>query len=147
MRSVGRDNVRVQYDAYHMQRMEGNLMPTIAEHLDLIGHIQIADSPGRGEPGTGEIDYEYLLPKIDELGYAGWVGLEYKPTRADGRVAGLDGDGCMIGFIGLGVMGEPMARNLVAAGFDVAVYNRTPKSVDGRLDRRLRCARPRTPTS
>jgi hydroxypyruvate isomerase len=81
VRSTGRDNVRVQYDAYHMQRMEGNLLPTIAEHLDLIGHIQIADAPGRGEPGTGEIDYAYLLPKLDELGYDGWVGLEYKPTR------------------------------------------------------------------
>jgi hydroxypyruvate isomerase len=82
VRSTGRANVRLQYDAYHMQRMEGNLLPTIAEHLDLIGHIQIADAPGRGEPGTGEIDYEYLLPKLDELGYDGWVGLEYKPTRA-----------------------------------------------------------------
>jgi len=82
VRSTGRDNVRLQYDAYHMQRMEGNLLPTIAEHLDLIAHIQIADAPGRGEPGTGEIDYSYLLPKIDELGYTGWVGLEYKPTRA-----------------------------------------------------------------
>src|SRR3954471_7029184 len=82
VRSVGRPNVALQYDAYHMQRMEGNLLPTIAEHLDLIGHIQIADAPGRGEPGTGEIDYGYLLPKIDELGYDGWVGLEYKPTRA-----------------------------------------------------------------
>jgi hydroxypyruvate isomerase len=82
IRSVGRDNVRLQYDAYHMQRMEGNLTATIAEHLELIGHIQIADSPGRGEPGTGEIDYEYVLRRIDELGYAGWVGLEYKPTRS-----------------------------------------------------------------
>ena len=82
VRSTGCPNVRVQYDAYHMQRMEGNLLPTIAEHLDLIAHIQIADAPGRGEPGTGEIDYDYLLPKLDELGYTGWVGLEYKPTRA-----------------------------------------------------------------
>jgi hydroxypyruvate isomerase len=82
VRSTGCPNVRVQYDAYHMQRMEGNLLPTIAEHLDLIAHIQIADAPGRGEPGTGEIDYGYLLPRIDELGYDGWVGLEYKPTRA-----------------------------------------------------------------
>jgi hydroxypyruvate isomerase len=81
IRSVGRDNVRLQYDAYHMQRMEGNLTATIAEHLDLIGHIQIADSPGRGEPGTGEIDYGYVLRRIDELGYTGWIGLEYKPTR------------------------------------------------------------------
>jgi hydroxypyruvate isomerase len=81
VRSTGCPNVRVQYDAYHMQRMEGNLLPTIAEHLDLIGHIQIADAPGRGEPGTGEIDFDYLLGKIDELGYDGWVGAEYKPTR------------------------------------------------------------------
>jgi hydroxypyruvate isomerase len=48
---------------------------------DVLAHVQIADAPGRGEPGTGEIDYAYLLPKIDELGYDGWVGLEYKPTR------------------------------------------------------------------
>ena len=58
---VNRSNLKYQYDIYHMQRMEGNLLPTIAEHLDLIGHIQIADAPGRGEPGTGEIDYAYLL--------------------------------------------------------------------------------------
>jgi hydroxypyruvate isomerase len=81
IRSVGRDNVRLQYDAYHMQRMEGNLTATIAEHIDLIGHIQIADSPGRGEPGTGEIDYGYVLRRIEELGYDRWVGLEYRPTR------------------------------------------------------------------
>ena len=81
VRSVERPNVRLQYDAYHMQRTEGNLTPTIAEHLDLIGHIQIADAPGRGEPGTGEINFDYLLRRIDELGYDGWVGLEYRPTR------------------------------------------------------------------
>jgi hydroxypyruvate isomerase len=81
IRSVGRDNVRLQYDAYHMQRMEGNLTATIAEHIEQIGHIQIADSPGRGEPGTGEIEYGYVLRRIEELGYDGWIGLEYKPTR------------------------------------------------------------------
>lgn len=81
VRSVGRPNVRIQYDAYHMQRTEGNLTPTIEEHLDLIGHIQIADAPGRGEPGTGEINYPYVLRRIEELGYDGWIGLEYKPTR------------------------------------------------------------------
>jgi hydroxypyruvate isomerase len=82
IRATGRENVRLQYDAYHMQRMEGNLTATIAEHIDLIGHIQIADSPGRGEPGTGEIAYDYVLRRIEELGYAGWVGLEYRPTRS-----------------------------------------------------------------
>jgi hydroxypyruvate isomerase len=81
--AVDRPNVRVQYDAYHMQRMEGNLAATIKRHLDSIAHIQIADSPGRGEPGTGEIAYDWLLGWIDSLGYAGFVGLEYKPSEGD----------------------------------------------------------------
>lgn len=80
VRSVGRPNVKLQYDAYQMQRMEGNLAATISSHLELIGHIQIADSPGRGEPGTGEINFSYLFRLIDELGYAGYVGLEYRPS-------------------------------------------------------------------
>jgi hydroxypyruvate isomerase len=76
---VARENVKLQYDAYHMQRMEGNLVPTIREHVDRIGHIQIADAPDRGEPGTGEIDYGFVLRAIDGLGYDGFVGLEYRP--------------------------------------------------------------------
>lgn len=80
VRSVGRPNVKLQYDVYHMQRMEGNLAATIRAHLPEIGHIQIADSPGRGEPGTGEISFDYLLPLIGELGYEGFVGLEYRPS-------------------------------------------------------------------
>ena len=79
---VERPNVRLQYDAYHMQRMEGNLVATIAEHADRIAHIQIADSPGRGEPGTGEINYPFVLDSIEALGYDGWIGLEYNPTTA-----------------------------------------------------------------
>jgi hydroxypyruvate isomerase len=81
--SVGRDNVRLQYDAYHMQRMEGDLTATIERHLDEIAHVQIADSPGRGEPGTGEINFDYVLRRLDELGYEGHVGLEYKPSAGD----------------------------------------------------------------
>ncbi|MEA2320997.1 MAG: hydroxypyruvate isomerase [Solirubrobacteraceae bacterium] len=77
---VDRPNVRLQYDAYHMQRMEGNLVATITEFATRIGHIQIADSPGRGEPGTGEIAYGFVLRAIEALGYDGWVGLEYAPT-------------------------------------------------------------------
>jgi hydroxypyruvate isomerase len=73
-------NVRLQYDAYHMQRMEGNLVATLTEFAPRIAHIQIADSPGRGEPGTGEINYPFVLDAIDALGYEGWVGLEYNPT-------------------------------------------------------------------
>jgi hydroxypyruvate isomerase len=81
IRSVGRTNVKLQYDAYHMQRMEGNLAATLEEHLADIAHVQIADSPGRGEPGTGEINFDFLLPHLDELGYGGFVGLEYRPSR------------------------------------------------------------------
>ena len=80
--AVGRPNVRIQWDAYHMQRMEGNLVATVTEFLPRIAHIQIADSPGRGEPGTGEINYPFVLDAIDGLGYDGWIGLEYNPTTA-----------------------------------------------------------------
>ena len=78
--TVDRANVRIQWDAYHMQRMEGNLVATVTEFLPRIGHIQIADSPGRGEPGTGEINFPFVLDAIEELGYEGWIGLEYNPT-------------------------------------------------------------------
>jgi hydroxypyruvate isomerase len=80
VRSVGRENVRLQYDAYHMQRMEGNLVATLREHVGLIGHVQITDSPDRGEPGTGEVRYAFVLSELERLGYGGYVGLEYNPT-------------------------------------------------------------------
>jgi hydroxypyruvate isomerase len=73
-------NLFVQYDIYHMQIMEGDLAPTIEKHLKLIPHMQLADTPGRHEPGTGEINYDFLLPHIDKLGYEGWIGCEYKPA-------------------------------------------------------------------
>ena len=72
--------IAVQYDVYHMQIMEGDLAKTIERHLPQIGHIQIADPPLRHEPGTGEINYRYLLNHIDRLGYTGYIGLEYKPA-------------------------------------------------------------------
>jgi hydroxypyruvate isomerase len=78
--SVGKANVKVQHDFYHMQRMEGNLSVTLRRHIGEIGHVQVADSPGRGEPGTGEIHYPYVLGVLEELGYDGYVGLEYNPT-------------------------------------------------------------------
>ena len=84
---VGSDNVFLQYDIYHAQRMEGELANTIERHLARIAHIQLADNPGRNEPGTGEINYAWLLRHIDRLGYDGWIGCEYKPA-ADTR-AGL----------------------------------------------------------
>ena len=108
-------NVRLQYDAYHMQRMEGNLLPTIAEHLDLIGHIQIADAPGRGEPGTGEIDYGTCCRRSTSSATTAGSA-EYKPTRPPSRSLDWMVRCRVIGFIGLGVMGAPMARNLVRRG-------------------------------
>ncbi|CAA9447776.1 Hydroxypyruvate isomerase [uncultured Rubrobacteraceae bacterium] len=77
---VGLENVRIQHDFYHMQRMEGNLVANLREQFDHIGHVQIADSPGRGEPGTGEIHYPFVLAALEDLGYDGYVGLEYSPT-------------------------------------------------------------------
>jgi hydroxypyruvate isomerase len=80
IRDVGSDNLFVQYDIYHAQRMEGELGATIAKNLASIGHLQLADNPGRHEPGTGEINYGWLLGHIDRIGYQGWIGCEYKPA-------------------------------------------------------------------
>jgi hydroxypyruvate isomerase len=78
---VGADNAFLQYDIYHAQRMEGELANTIKKYFDRIGHIQIADNPGRNEPGTGEINYSFLFALLDSLGYDGYVGCEYKPLK------------------------------------------------------------------
>ncbi|MBA2618371.1 MAG: TIM barrel protein [Rubrobacter sp.] len=80
VKGVGRENVKIQHDLYHMQRMEGNLVATLRDNIEYIGHVQVADSPGRGEPGTGEIHYPYVLAELEGLGYDGYVGLEYNPT-------------------------------------------------------------------
>jgi len=77
---VGADNAFLQYDIYHAQRMEGELAATVQKHLARIAHIQIADNPGRNEPGTGEINYAFLFAHLDRIGYTGWVGCEYKPA-------------------------------------------------------------------
>ncbi len=77
---VGRENVKLQYDVYHMQRMEGNVVATLRDRIGSIGHIQVADSPDRGEPGSGELNYRYIFAALEELPYDGWVGLEYKPS-------------------------------------------------------------------
>jgi hydroxypyruvate isomerase len=77
---VGADNAYVQYDIYHAQRMEGELAATMEKHLPRIGHIQLADNPGRHEPGTGEINYPFLFAHLDRIGYDGWIGCEYKPA-------------------------------------------------------------------
>ena len=88
MDEVGSDNLFLQYDVYHMQRMEGELAANLKTHLPRIGHIQIADNPGRHEPGTGEINYSFLFTHIDQIGYDGWIACEYKPAAA--TTAGLD---------------------------------------------------------
>ena len=83
---VGSPNLMLQYDVYHMQIMEGDLTQTIQDNLDIIRHVQIADNPGRNEPGTGEINYPFLFDSLDRMGYEGWVGCEYRPltTTAEG---------------------------------------------------------------
>ena len=85
---VGADNAFVQYDIYHAQRMEGELAATMQKYLPRIGHIQLADNPGRNEPGTGEINYPFLFAHLDRIGYEGWIGCEYKPANT--TEAGLD---------------------------------------------------------
>jgi len=87
MDAVGSDNLRLQYDVYHMQIMEGDLARTVEENLARIAHIQIADNPGRHEPGSGEINYPFLFGFLDRIGYDGWIGCEYVP--AAGTEAGL----------------------------------------------------------
>ena len=87
LEAVDRTNVQIQYDIYHMQIMEGDLARNIEALLPKIGHIQLADNPGRNEPGTGEINYPWLLAHLDKIGYTDWIGCEYKP--AAGTVEGL----------------------------------------------------------
>ncbi len=78
--ACGKANIKLQYDIYHMQIMEGDLAPTIEKNLSSIGHIQLADNPGRHEPGTGEINYPFLFNFLDNIGYKGWIGCEYIPA-------------------------------------------------------------------
>lgn len=80
LEAVGHDNLYFQYDAYHMQIMEGDLCRTVERLLPKIPHIQIADNPGRHEPGTGEINYGHFFAHLDAIGYDGWVGCEYVPA-------------------------------------------------------------------
>ena len=84
---VGAANAFVQYDIYHAQRMEGELAATMEKLLPRIGHVQLADNPGRHEPGTGEINYPFLFAHLDRVGYSGWIGCEYKPAAS--TTAGL----------------------------------------------------------
>lgn len=77
--AAGAPNLKLQYDIFHMQIVEGDLAKTIERLLPRIGHMQLADVPDRHEPGTGEINFDFLLAHIDRLGYQGWMGCEYIP--------------------------------------------------------------------
>jgi hydroxypyruvate isomerase len=79
---VGGDNLFLQYDIYHAQRSQGELAETLRRNIKRIAHVQIADNPGRNEPGTGEINFPFLFGHLDRLGYTGWIGCEYKPAVA-----------------------------------------------------------------
>ncbi len=91
---AGTSNIYVQYDAYHMQIMEGDLARTIETNLTRIAHVQVADNPGRHEPGSGEINYPFLFAHLDRVGYRGWVGCEYKPAGAT-----TDGLGWLVPYL------------------------------------------------
>jgi hydroxypyruvate isomerase len=91
LQEVGRDNVRLQFDFYHVQRSQGELLATYRAVRDLVGHVQIADNPGRHEPGTGEIHYRNVLAAVAQSGYSGYVGLEYIPSgRTEDSFAWMD---------------------------------------------------------
>lgn len=77
---LGPERVGLQFDLYHCQVTEGDLIPRITQHLPMIAHMQVADTPGRHEPGTGEVNWPRVFQKIDALGYRGWIGCEYRPA-------------------------------------------------------------------
>ncbi|MEO4048408.1 hydroxypyruvate isomerase [Pseudomonas sp. CAU 1711] len=85
--AVGSTNLQLQYDIYHMQIMEGDLARSLENNLAAIDHVQLADNPGRNEPGTGEINYRFLFEHLERIGYRGWIGCEYKPKTT--TAAGL----------------------------------------------------------
>ena len=85
--AIGRDRLGLQFDVYHVQITEGDITKRMEQFMPVIAHMQIADVPARNEPGTGEIGWHYVFRRMDELGYQGWVGCEYRP--AGDTVAGL----------------------------------------------------------
>jgi hydroxypyruvate isomerase len=80
VRAVGSPYIKLLYDIYHMQVMEGNIIDTLTRNLDLVGHVHVADVPGRHEPGTGELHYANIFRALREAGYDGYVGFEFEPT-------------------------------------------------------------------
>jgi len=80
--AIQRENVRMQLDLYHLQMTEGNLAAALRRYQGAYAHVQVAGVPGRNEPDLGEVNYRYLFSLLDELGYQGWVGCEYRPRGA-----------------------------------------------------------------
>lgn len=80
IRDTGVSNVKLLFDVYHVQRSEGDVTARMHELFPHIGHVQVADSPGRNEPGTGELNWAYLFAELTSLNYQGWVGCEYRPA-------------------------------------------------------------------
>ncbi len=118
---VGADNLFVQYDIYHAQRMEGELAATMQKHLARIGHVQLADNPGRNEPGTGEINYAVPVRALDRIGYTGWIGCEYKPAarpRPASAGSTSTADGTCAGVLTARVTAQRRRSSASAAGAD-----------------------------
>ena len=92
VRDVNSENVKVLYDIYHMQIMEGNLSQTLKTYIDTIGYIHVADVPGRHEPGTGEINYANLMSVLRELAYDGFIGFELDPEKSSKEAVRAIGD-------------------------------------------------------
>jgi len=78
--AIGPDRIGLQFDLYHCQITEGDIVKRLEKHLPLIAHMQVADNPGRNEPGTGEVNWPFVFRRIDELGFRGWIGCEYRPA-------------------------------------------------------------------
>ena len=112
VQSIARPNVRLLYDVFHMQRMEGNITTTLDRYWDLIAHIQVADAPARNEPGTGEINYPFVFEHLARRGFGGYVGIEYRPStgRPEDSFGWLRDSSSLecgpmsapVGFVGLG---------------------------------------------
>lgn len=83
LKEVNSPNIKLLFDIYHEQLMRGNLINSINENIDLIGHFHVADAPGRHEPGTGEINYPNVIGAIDSTDYSRYIGLEYRATKPD----------------------------------------------------------------
>ncbi len=77
---TGRQNIKIMFDCYHVQIMQGDLTRRLQQQLELIGHVQIAAVPSRGEPHAGEVNYPHIMATLQRLGYTGWIGAEYKPA-------------------------------------------------------------------